>query len=429
MKKVIAIFILTIILGGILASTSSSFGKTVQIYAKYEEGGLLRWNNSNLFCRYVVYNENGIEHPVYCLNRLLEGATEEVFYNVNIDNLLTNALVWRTIINGYPYKTPEELGCQTITEAFMATKQAVYCVLYDRDPNTYSARDNEGGERTLNALKNIVATAKASTETKKSADITITANNANWEQDSKDKNYISKEFIVSAQETIKDYKIDLDGDLVEGIKITDTNNVERNNFSGTEKFKILLPIKNVNKDGNFAIEVTGDVATKPIYYGLAENPEFQDVAITGNIYETGKGQKTEYFFKNETKIIILKQDQETKEGLEGVKFQILNENKEIIYTDLSTDEEGKITISGLLPAKYYIQEISTLENFEVYDKLIEIDLKLNEEMKVIVNNLKNEIIPETEIIKTEIEVEQIKTETEIEQTKEEIKIELPKTGM
>ena len=109
----------------------------------------------------------------------------------------------------------------------------------------------------------------------------------------------------------------------------------------------------------------------------------------------------------------------------GVKFQILNGNKEVIFTDLITNEEGKIIVEELVPGKYYIEEVSTLENFEVYDKLIEIDLKLNEEMKIIVNNLETEIIPEIEKIETELEVEQIKTEQELKQELPK----LPKTGM
>ena len=64
--------------------------------------------------------------------------------------------------------------------------------------------------------------------------------------------------------------------------------------------------------------------------------------------------------------------------------------------------------------------METLENYEVYDKYIEIELKLNEETKVTVNNLQNEEIPEIEKINTELEVEQINSSKEII---------LPKTGM
>ena len=58
----------------------------------------------------------------------------------------------------------------------------------------------------------------------------------------------------------------------------------------------------------------------------------------------------------------------------------------------------------------------------MYEKMIEIDLKLNEETTVKVNNLKKDEIPENEQPKTELEIEQIKNNEEVKQDKtEEVK--------
>jgi len=64
----------------------------------------------------------------------------------------------------------------------------------------------------------------------------------------------------------------------------------------------------------------------------------------------------------------------------------------------------------LKPGKYYLQEIETLEEYNLYKDLIEIDIKFNEEVEVIVNNtLKSvsEISNNVDII----EVTQNSTET------------------
>lgn len=410
-----------IILGGaIFPTVSNAVGNTKTLYATHRYGNLLERNGVDLTCIYIVHNENGVEYPAYCLNLELDGATEDFSYTVNADTQLTNMEIWRTVVNGYPYKTPEELGCKTKEEAYLATRQAVYCAVYGRDPNSYSSLGGEAGERTLNALKQIVQTARTSNTTKLNSTINIKEEETMWRVDKLDTNYVSKEFTTTASAGIKNYNINLSGDLIEGIKVTDTNNTEKSEFAGNEKFKILIPIKNIEQDGNFAINVKGEVATKPVLYGLSENPNLQNVAVTGNIYEYGIGTNTQYYFKNETKVVIVKQDQETKHTLEGVKFQLLDENKKVIYADLTTNEQGIVVIENLLPGKYYVQEVSTLENYEVYDKYIEIELKLNEETKVTVNNLKNEELPSVEKINTELEVEQIKTNQEIK---------LPKTGM
>ena len=58
-------------------------------------------------------------------------------YYVNITQLMDDVRIWRTAINGYPYKTPSELGVVDKYDAFLATKQAIYCILYGTEPETY----------------------------------------------------------------------------------------------------------------------------------------------------------------------------------------------------------------------------------------------------------------------------------------------------
>ena len=241
-KKVILITILMIMILGcvITPSISNATGNTTTLYATHRYGNLLERNGVDLTCIYIVHNQNGVEYPAYCLNLELDGATEDFSYDVNIDNQLTNMEIWRTVINGYPYKTPEELGCATKEEAYLATRQAVYCAVYGRDPNSYHALGGAAGERTLNALKQIVHNARNSKETKPSATLNINASDALWKIDEIDKNYVSKEFSVTASAGVKDYKVNLTGELIEGMKITDMNNKEKSEFVDDEKFKILI---------------------------------------------------------------------------------------------------------------------------------------------------------------------------------------------
>jgi len=444
-KKISIILITLIILLGsmIFPRPSMATGNSVELYATHRYGNLLVREGIDLTTIYIVYQKDGIEYPSYCLQLELDGATEDFSYSVNTDTLITDMEIWRTVVNGYPYKTPEELGCATKEEAYLATRQAIYCAVYDRDPDSYGALGGEAGARTLNAMKSIVNIARTSTEVKPSATLNITSNNAKWEIDSIDKNYVSKEFTVTASAGIKDCEVALAGDVIEGTKIADINNVEKKEFTDGEKIKILIPIKNIQKDGNFIINVNGEVATKPVIFGLSPSSTLQNVALTGSIYETGSGSKTEYYFKNETKIEILKKNKKTKAPLEKVKFQILDENKKVIYSDLATNNQGIIKVDNLLPGKYYIQEIETLEGYEVYDKLIEVNLKLNEEIKITVNNLYNADIQKVEKINTELEVEQTKTEIVVEQNnikieeqktntkiqENKVAVKLPKTGM
>ena len=77
--------------------------------------------------------------------------------------------------------------------------------------------------------------------------------------------------------------------------------------------------------------------------------------------------------------------------------------------NLVTDENGEITLENMLPGMYYICEIETLDGYNLYTDLIDVDLDLNEEFEVTVNNTTREI---TEIDKTFENVEVIPQYTE-----------------
>ena len=416
MKKIISIILsLLMIIGIITIPTISEATFTIDktdVYSKGLYKDYLRWNGIGIIFNYVVYEKNGQEYPAYCLNKELDGATLDLTYSVTTQELLTNVEVWRIIINGYPYKTYQELGCATKEEAFLATKQAVYCALYDRDPYTYIATDAVG-ERTRNALIQIVTNARNSTEVKVSADLTIKEITSSWEQDNIDKKYVSKEYTISANSTINSYTVELEKMNVEGVKIVDENNKEKKEFKFGENFKIIIPITNMKNAGSFNIKVNGKVATKPIIYGYSTVPNMQDYALTGEIYEDGSGTKTINYTKNETKIIVLKEDDE-ENTLEGVKFRLLDENKEILYTEITTNKDGRAIIENLCPGVYYLEETSTVNGYAIYEEQIEAEVGYNEELTIKVTNSK-------ETIKIE--------EPDIKQKEQEVVVKLPKTGM
>ena len=321
MKKIISIILTLLMIIGIISiptKSNASFSiNRADLYSKGYYEDHLRFGNIGVVFNFVVYSKDGREYPAYCLNKDLDGVTGDDEYSVSTEELLTNVNVWRTIINGYPYKTPEELGCNTEAEAFIATKQAVYCMLYNREPSEYNSV-NETGKRVVNALTKIVTDAKNSNEVKPSADLTIKDLTSNWQQETLNNKYVSKTFTILANASINAYNVTLDGMNVEGAKIVDEQNNEKNNFKYGENFKIIIPITNMQKEGSFNIKVNGEVATKPVLYGYSADRNKQDYAITGDIYENGSGVKTVYYTENETKIIILKQD-DNKQPLQGVK--------------------------------------------------------------------------------------------------------------
>ena len=391
-KKIgVALTLLSLNIAGVCSIVNAKTINSAYIYSIGDCGSLLTYKGVPVKVSYVEYIENGVHYPAYCMDKTKPGAETEP-YTVSIDEAINDVGLWRRIINGYPYKTIQELGVASKEEAFTATKQAIYCYIHKNNINDYGPI-GEAGTRTLNAMKKIIQDAENSTETKISNTITINKDTSKWEQDEIEKGYVSKTYSVTALASIQNYKITLTKENAEnlgGIKLTDLNNNEKQEFSPNEKFKILIPIKNLTEEGTINIEVEAKVNTKPVLYGKAPNSSYQDYALTAATYEDGSGNTKDEYNKNETKIIILKKDEEDGKTLQGVEFQLLNENKEPIYTDLKTNEEGKIVINNLVPGTYYIKETKTIDGYEIYDELIEVKVQMNQELTVTINNKKQE---------------------------------------
>lgn len=425
-KKLISIISIIVILIGLIPISSKAAVPidTAYIYANKKTNGLLMWNGLKIHTHMAVYKKDGKEYPAYCMNRELPGVEIGRSQTVDVKQLVNNTKIWRAIINGYPYKSISELGCNTEEEAYLATKQAVYCMITNRDVNEYSAI-GEAGERTLNALRTIVNNARNSNQTKVSSELTVNEQEKLWKIDSLDGEYISKTFSVTANTSMSKYKVNVKNLNIEGYKLVDQNNKGKTEFTNSEKFKILIPIQEVKQDGNFSIEVSAQVATKPVFYGESRDSGLQSYALTGYTYEDGTGSKKVYYTKNETKIIIRKTDDKTGKKLEGVEFELLDKDQNKIYTEITTNKDGIATIENLLPGIYYIKETRTLEGYQLYSKLIKVELELNEETTVNVINSEEEPEIYKEEKKTELAVKEEQSSIKVKETVQK----LPKTGM
>ncbi len=425
-KKLISIISIIVILIGLIPISSKAAVPidTAYIYANKKTNGLLMWNGLKIHTHMAVYKKDGKEYPAYCMNRELPGVEIGRSQTVDVKQLVNNTKIWRAIINGYPYKSISELGCNTEEEAYLATKQAVYCMITNRDVNEYSAI-GEAGERTLNALRTIVNNARNSNQTKVSSELTVNEQEKLWKIDNLDGKYISKTFSVTANTSMSKYTVNVKNLNIEGYKLVDQSNKEKTEFTNSEKFKILIPIQEVKQDGNFSIEVSAQVATKPVFYGESRDSGLQSYALTGYTYEDGTGSKKVYYTKNETKIIITKTDDKTGKKLQGVEFELLDKDQNKIYTEITTNKDGIATIDNLLPGIYYIKETRTLEGYQLYSKLIKVELELNEETTVNVINSEEEPEIYKEEKKTELAVKEEQSSIKVKETVQK----LPKTGM
>lgn len=78
------------------------YGKgTMDYHLQYWNDERQTW--SYVICNPAYYLHNGIQYPAYCVNSDLPGVIENGSYGVTVDSMIDNVLVWRAVINGYPY--------------------------------------------------------------------------------------------------------------------------------------------------------------------------------------------------------------------------------------------------------------------------------------------------------------------------------------
>ena len=385
-----------------MKKTEAATAGEIQYLQRDNKGfySIQKWNGSEWI--YVTYSityytdSNGVKRIAYCIDPDLKGIGwikgEYVGYDVKLKELLSNEKLWRVYTNGYPYKTLEQLGVTSEQEAYIATKQAIYCYIYKTRLEQYSAV-NDAGIRVINAMKTILDNAQNSTENFNNTNIEI-FQSEKWNVDEIENKYISKKYEIKANINISKTKLILEGQP-KGTKITNLQNQEKSEFDSNESFKILIPIDSLENTGEFKVKIQTQMETKPVIFGRAPNEELQNYALTAFSYENIDTELLQQYEKNSTEIIIQKQDKETKEVLKNAKFEILDINKNVIRV-AETDERGQIILNKLIPGTYYIREVKAPEGYNLDMELHQIDISLNEKIVLKVNNDKIVLINNTE---------------------------------
>ena len=295
--------IISSVIMSFLSFSNVVFAKNIDsahIYLVGDCGKLLTYKGSPIKVSYVEYTEDGVHYPAYCLDASKPGAeTQE--YTVSVSGSIKDVGLWRRIINGYPYKTIDELGVKNKEEAFTATKQAIYCYLYKHNPSDYGAI-GEAGQRTLNAFRKIISDAENSSETKISSTISINRESDEWKQDELDENYISKTFSVTAGAEISIYKINVVKEDGSNLSKTEIENLLLNTglyrtlFTDDETFTYTTNVNFFNtKSGSITFNfkaINGDTLSNTFKYIRNGETEY---LIADNFEESNK-EKERYYF-------------------------------------------------------------------------------------------------------------------------------------
>jgi len=375
-KKIICSFLIIILAMAYIMPLTPVFAESVSLYCKNHTDYYLKFSNGNCVRTAVVMYNNGTEeYPAYCLESIKEGIGDEGISNYEVDlksissfsDNTMNEGIWRIVTHGYPYMTPSQMGCESIDEAYMATKQAIYRYLAGQDETYYGGGGiGIAGERVYNAIAKLLDYGYNYDD--KIIDANASMNKTKeFDFDNIDTNYYSATYVVSSNVMFQNYIVDIITDKI-GIIVTDEKNIIKNKFNKGESFKILIPIDIVEHDFDIEVIAKLNCETKVAFYGQAPSSNLQSYIVTTNPYEEiiisdilnakkiqGKGN-----------LKIIKLDIDNKEiGIEGVKFNLYNKELNETFGPYITDKNGVVQIDNLKTGDYIIKEISTDTSYKL----------------------------------------------------------------
>ena len=394
-KKIVSVFLSFLMLFSVcveaFAGTSMETAlNKVNLYVKEEsKGQLLTWKGvidaRNFAPDVIVYKaEDGKEYPAFCANPNKGGVENFAAknYDVDVDGLDKDPHVWGAITNGYPYKTPAELGVKNAYEAYYITKMAVWAIVHDNYSNLNDWKANGSQNNHVEkAMKALVAKGRANTAVYPTW-LAVNPKSTTVSVDEKDSNYISQTYTLKSNVDIKSYRVVIDGNVPAGAKVTDVSNKEKTEFSGSElTFKVLIP-KDSPK-GEFRVLVKSKLENKSVLFGVAHDEKKQNYYVSplpsynGDswvqlAYAPEGGDVPDTPETPTTDVQILKVKKGTTEGLAGAVFKVEVDGKTIGH--YVTDKKGEIKIekvSGTLsvteevPPKGYVLDENNHKDVEI----------------------------------------------------------------
>ena len=364
-SKIIAVFMLLITLfssfSNIAFATdiSSANLKVIEnsdshIQFKFDSG----WGNVRT--NYIGYTVNGKTYASYCISHGYPGVDEVGNYTVSINSLLSDERLWRTITMGFPYSSASSLGVECDLDAYVATKQAVYCVILGRDVySLYRGRDARGN-KIVDAIYRL--TQEGLYGTRRRVDPAIFVNKVGgFKRDNINSNYYMQEYSLTSNLEMSTYTITDVLGFPSGTLITDMNNNQKNTFNAGNNFKVLVPISALGQEINGTIVANGKVKSYPVFFGATPNSSWQNYAITYDPYSVTGGRAS---FKAQvvgTPTLTKVERGNEAEKLKGAVYNIYKDNNNngiydngdtLALTTNATDSNGQVSFQ--LPIANYV---------------------------------------------------------------------------
>ncbi|MEC5307958.1 SpaA isopeptide-forming pilin-related protein [Bacillus thuringiensis] len=318
----------------------------------------------------LLKNSNG--QIAYCLTYGLRSPNGEDLPEVG----RTDNVVYRILMNGYPQKSPQELGVSNWKEAHYATQLAVWNALGQLSISELEHR-NANVEK---AAKEIIYAVNHSNATQETYMNVIPTD----KQEAKLNGEYFETSLYQVESNAKNgvFTVNLKN-APNGTKIVDENGEMKEQFQLGEKFRILVP-KSSNT-GNLSLKITSNLVNlhAVAYKGT---DKIQDATVLLERSEEKVSTDLNVSWKSVGQLEVIKVG-EQKEVLQGAVFDVFNSTNEKVGT-ITTNEKGIASLSSLEIGTYTLKEVKSPTGYVMNEQPQQIEVKTGEIARVTVQNNK-----------------------------------------
>ena len=429
--KIISIILIIIQIATILLNLNISNavlieGQDLMLRGDHECDSLLeywmadynKWSYKIVWYVYYIDAQTGNKYPAFCVEPAKQGVgTGYSEYNATISKEKDNS-IWRILSKGYMGTKYTDWNLECDDDFYSATKVALHSYaekIAPKDKYILGNRSVDGntveeiqrrGAKVLNVAQRLYEYGINGTEVYQEPKVNISKYQENKIEEINGIEYYTQSYKVTANKTLESYEIQIDK-FVEGTKIFNLNNQEISSQKGSY-FKIGIPTKNIkeNIEGTILIK-NAQVKTCPVYYCKSHIEKAQSYVTYTAGYEISEASINMQVDPNNSTVIIEKIDEETKEKIPNVEFEISNEQGEKIG-NYSTNQNGIIKIENLKPGIVKIKEIKTDEKYVLDLEETQVELQWGKTSKIQIENERKK--GSLKIIKTDSENDKIKLE-------------------
>ncbi|MEI4618173.1 SpaA isopeptide-forming pilin-related protein [Bacillus cereus] len=297
----------------------------------------------------------------------------------------TNDIVYRVLLNGYPQKSPEELGFSTWEQAHYSTQLALWNSLGQINTAELQFKD----AAVEKATKAIIHAADQSQDTQ---DVYM-----NVVPTDKKEAQLNGEYFETTTYTVQTnakkgtFKVQMNN-APQGTRVVTEQGEAKEMFQIGEKFRIQVPKS--FKSNELSLKVVSNLTNyNAIAYKGTET--IQDATVLLERSTEQVNTDLQVYWKANGSIKVMKVD-ENQKPLPGAVFEVLNSNQEVMGT-ITADKNGVAELGNLELGTYTIKEVkapvgyvldSTQKSFEVRTGEVAVIEMKNEQIKGNVQLLK-----------------------------------------